>query len=107
MRNVNNKNDKTFAPLKFSDNLLTFSWVLEENVVPKIIFLEKNSIKYINKCTRKPSAHFYNYENLRNSRQGYTNKFLKIKTHFILEKQVYTIMGHKNGTIVKRRNFRD
>jgi hypothetical protein len=68
MRNVNNKSDKNLSPLKFSNNLLTFSRVLEGNVVPKNKFLEKNSIKEINKCTRNPGAHFYNYENLRNSR---------------------------------------
>jgi hypothetical protein len=77
----------------------------------KLNFLEKNSLEKIhlknfNKCTRKPSAHFYNYENLRNSRQGDTNISPKINIHFTLEKQVYTIMGHKNGTIVMRRNFR-
>jgi hypothetical protein len=45
MRNVNNKNDKTFAPLKFSDNLLTFSRVLEENVVPETKFFRKKIFK--------------------------------------------------------------
>lgn len=74
---------------------MIFSRVLEGNVLPKTKFLEKISIKEINKSTRNPIAQFYSYENLRKNRQDYMNITLKMNTYFIFEKQVYIIMGHK------------
>jgi hypothetical protein len=58
-------------------------------------FLEKISIKEINKSTRNPIAQFYSYENLRNNRQENMNIILKMNTHFILEKQVHKLWGIK------------